>query len=316
MAICEICGSKKFKNIATRIREGIGKIIQCNKCGLVIQDLNWGTKQIRNYYEGAYQRTNSLIRGKTQSPEEHFEDRLKTVGEIYKQIKPLLTSKSKVLDVGSGPGALLSLIKPYVKRCVGIELHTPFVNFMKKKLSIEAYDEDINKLKINDKFDLVICISTLDHLPNPLETLFTMKKLLSKKGKIYVEVPNRNEALNLYLPDESRKKYNEFFWHRAHLFYFTEHTLSRLFRKAGLKSNIACRHDYTLKNFLNWYFLGKPQSGLVAGMRKNEFFKGNNPFEIKMNELFIGGEKCFKKIMSETFSGDSLCCTGWIENNR
>ena len=38
MLVCQICAGKKFKLIATRIRDGKGKIVRCLNCGLVIQD--------------------------------------------------------------------------------------------------------------------------------------------------------------------------------------------------------------------------------------------------------------------------------------
>ena len=190
--------------------------------------------------------------GTLQGAREHYRDRMKTIASVFAQVKPLLRHGIKVLEVGCGTGELLHLIKPLAKRCVGVELNTPFVEFMRKKLGIEAFAEDINKLNLKEKFDLVISISTLDHLSNPLQTLLSMKRLLAPKGKIYVEVPNMEEALNCFLPDVTRAKYNQFFWHKAHLFYFSKDTISKLFKKAGLKVKVSCRHEYTLKNFLNW----------------------------------------------------------------
>jgi 2-polyprenyl-3-methyl-5-hydroxy-6-metoxy-1,4-benzoquinol methylase len=312
MPVCEICGNKDFTLIATKIREGEGRIMQCDNCELVIQDLDWDEKKLKEYYEIEYQKTNSLVTEQIQTPLEHFNDRLKTIRPIYEKIKPLLKPDSKVLDIGCGAGSLLSLIKPHVTKCVGVELNTTFVNFMKDHLKIEAYDKDINKINLNEKFDLIICISTLDHLPNPFETLNTMKKLLAQSGKIYLEVPNREEALNFFIPLPNREKFNEFFWHQAHLVYFTKNTIIKLFEKAGLKIKITCRHDYTLKNFLNWYFMGQPQKSFVIGTGDSKYFEGDSYFEVRMNKMFDKIEKEFKLIMAETYRGDSLCCIGWV----
>lgn len=312
MRSCEICGNKNFCLIATEIREGKGRIMRCNNCGLFMQDLDWDEQKLREYYEEEYQSTNPLIAGKILTSEEHFNERIQTIQPIFEQIKPLLSKDKKVLEVGSGSGALLSLCKPLVKKCEGVELKTEFVEFTKKNLGIEAYAEDVNKLKLDEKFDVIIMISTLDHLPTPLETLITLKSLLTVNGKIYIEVPNRDEALNYFLPEPNLSNFRRFFWHRAHLFYFTKETISALFKKAGLSIKVTCRHDYTLKNYLNWYFVGKPQSGLVIGMVRNELFDGSSDFEVRMNKMFANMEKEFRKIMSETFRGDSLCCIGWI----
>ncbi|MBL7129812.1 MAG: class I SAM-dependent methyltransferase [Candidatus Omnitrophica bacterium] len=311
MPVCEICNNRDFALIATRVREGESRILKCDNCGLIIQNSVQDKEQLKEYYEIEYQRTNSLVRGKIQTPLEHFNDRLKTIKPIFEQIRFLLTPESKVLEVGCGPGSLLSLIKPHVAKCIGVELYSPFVDFMKEHLAIEAYAEDINRLNLKDSFDLVISIATLDHLPTPYETLSSMKNLLSSSGKIYIEVPNCDEALNRFLPPVNRTKFNKFFWQRAHLFYFTKETIAALFKKAGLEIKITCRHDYTLKNFLNWYFLGKPQASLVTGMTDTNFFEGKSDFELRANRMFKAAEKEFKIIISETFRGESLCCTGW-----
>jgi len=308
---CHLCGGKEFTLLATRIREGAGRILKCKECGLTVQDLNWTKEEIAGYYQGEYQITNSLVEGKAQSPQEHFNDRLKTIAPIFEKIRPLLKKESCVLEIGCGAGALLSKIKPLVSKCVGLELYGPFVDFIKKELGIEAYCSDVNESGFSGRFDLIISIATLDHLPNPLEALMKMKELLTPSGKIYLEVPNAEQALNLYLPGDNRDKFNEFFWHKAHFFYFNKETISMMFEKAGLKAEISCRHDYTLKNFLQWYFTGRPQTSFAEGVKETDFFpRGQTDFEARMNRMFSGMDVEFKEILADTFTGESLCCTG------
>ncbi len=313
---CEICGNKDFALITTKIREGSGRILKCRSCGLIIQDLNWSGDRLKNYYEHEYQKTNSLVAGRIQAPAEHFKDRLSTIKPIFEKIKPLLKPDSRVLEIGCGAGSLLSLIKPHVAGCVGLEANKPFVDFIKSELGIEAYTKNLADVKLKGRFDIIISIATLDHLPDPYDTLIAMKKRLTPSGKIYIEVPGCEQVLNLYLPPGMKEKFNEFFWHRAHLFYFSRKTISALFDKCGLTVSMTCRHDYTLKNFLNWYFTGKPQTSIIAGMSEAGLFSGNSDFESRMNRMFELMEKDFKKIMAETFSGESLCCVAAMKNEK
>jgi SAM-dependent methyltransferase len=214
-----------------------------------------------------------------------------------------------VLEVGCGTGELLYSIRPKVKEVVGVEMSKGFVDFMNKDLGIEAYAEDINRIDLKArKFDLIICIATLDHLPNPLETLVTMRKLLSEKGKVYIELPNVGQALNLYLPKNSRKAFNRFFWHKGHFFYFDRKTLSSLMQKAGFDCEISCRHEYTLRNYLNWYFTGSPQMRFVDATTATDFFPGGSEFEKGMNAILDEAESRFHELMNRTFRGDTLCC--------
>jgi len=308
MKDCELCASSDFITLSTEIREGYGLIVQCEKCGLIVQNLDWDEKKIQKYYQSEYQETNSLVTGCTQTPQEHFQDRLKTVLPIYEKIRPLLQPGIKVLEIGCGPGSLLSLIKPHVEKCVGVELNIAFADYINDELGMIAHSKDLNQIHFKEQFDLIISIDTLDHLSNPLQTLQKMNTLLTDSGKVYLEVPNQQDALNLYLPSINRQKYSKFFWHRAHLFYFTDKTISKIFKKSGFEVNVSCRHNYTLKNYLNWFFIGKPQPDFVTGTTDIDFFSGESPFEKKMNSLFQEIEPRFKEIMAETFHGDALCC--------
>ncbi|HAK89640.1 MAG: hypothetical protein A2X55_04795 [Nitrospirae bacterium GWB2_47_37] len=309
MTVCEICGSQEFSVIATEIREGPGVISRCGKCGLVIQDITRNRDELQRYYNEEYQKTNSLVVGREQTPMEHFEDRIKTMDNIMEKLRPYLKAGMSILEVGSGSGELLHLIKPLVKSVTGIEMHKGFVDFMNSELGIEAYAQDVNLIDFGGrKFDLIISIMTMDHLPNPAETLLTMKRLLSEDGKMYIELPNREEALNYFLPEPNRGRFNKFFWHRAHYFYFTRETLEKLMVKIGLACEISCRHEYTLFNFLNWYFAGNPQKSFVQATMGNSFFPGESVFETEMNGMFEEMEGRFHKILAHTFRGDTLCC--------
>ncbi len=307
--ICEICGSEDFRTIATELREGTGRICQCNSCGLVIQDISQTQEDLAKYYNDEYQKTNSLIEGTEQTPREHFNESIKTINELFGHVNPLLFPEMTVLEVGCGTGELIYSVKPYVREVVGIELHKGYVDFINRELKIEAYDQDINVLDFGTrKFDLILCINTLDHLSNPLKTLRTMRDLLTEMGVLYLEVPNRDEAMNHYLPEPNRKKFNTFFWHRAHNFYFTHDTLTKMMEKAGFENKITCRHQYTLMNFLNWYFTGSPQKRYVEATMATGIFPGTSGFETAMNEMMQEMEVRFHQILSETGHGDSICC--------
>ncbi len=313
MKACEICGTVDYKLWATRIREGEGRVLKCNSCGLLCLDEGIGPQELREYYEKEYQETNSLVANVRQDVADHFHARLKTIGSVYRRIQPFLPSSRSILEVGCGAGELLSLVKGDVDRCMGLELNRDYVSFINERLGIEAYAEDLTTMDFkNRRFDLIISIATLDHLPNPFATLEVMKNLLSPQGRIYIEVPNLEEALNCCIPEEKRKRYNRFFYHRAHFYYFNRNTITALFKKAGLQVDVACRHEYTLKNLLHWYFTGEPQGNFVTAVTETDFFSGSGAFEARMNGMFGLMEGEFKTIMAETFRGDNLCCTAWV----
>lgn len=295
--------------VATEIREGKGRIVQCFRCGLVRQDLNWSKSRLRRYYNDVYQKTNSLEATSLQSPRCHFESRRQTLGPLLARLIPALKPTMRVLDLGCGAGELLHAIRPKVREVVGFEINKRFVEFMRRSLGIEAYHEDFTNFEFGARrFDLVLSIDALDHLPNPAEALRSIRRLLAANGRAYLEVPNVEEALGANLPEKTRALYRTFFWHRAHFSYFSKKTLKGILARNGFRSSISCRHQYTLKNFLNWYFCGKPQSTFVDAATNLQWFEGKDEFERGMNRIFRLAERQFHACLGKTGRGDTLCC--------
>lgn len=291
--------------------------MRCGTCGLVVQDLEWTPEEFARYYNEQYQETNSLDLAGEQPPREHFEDRARTVRPLVERIRPLLWPGMSVLEVGCGTGELLDAIRDDVAEVVGIELNRGFVDFMNTELGIEAHAEDVNSIDFGGRhFDLIISIATLDHLPNPLETLETMKSLLAPGGRMYLEVPNVDDALNLYLPEPNRTAYETFFWHRAHVFYFTTDTLRALLAKAGLRCEVSYRHQYTVANLLNWYYRGVPQRTYLEAAKGTGLFTGDSRFERGFDQLLDGIEPAFHELVESTGRGDTIVCVASAEDKR
>lgn len=310
MRKCNLCGGKVARRLASRIREGAGRIVRCAGCGLVRQDLDWSEARLRRYYNEIYQRTNSLDARATQSPRRHFESRRRTLGPILDRLRPLLRRSMRVLDLGCGAGELLHALRPKVREVVGFEIHEAFVSFMRRRLGIEAYADDFSTFDFGSRrFDLVLSIDALDHLPDPKNALLAVRRCLAPGGTVYLEVPNLDEALNRSLPSPTRESYQRFFWHRAHFSYFSQETLSTMLAATGFTSTFSCRHQYTLKNFLNWYFRGKPQTTFLDAATNIAWFPGRDAFERGMNRAFQTMERSFHALLEKTGRGDTLCVT-------
>lgn len=319
---CKICGCENNELMATKIREGNGRIVRCKECGTIFQDTEYSVEELNLYYNGEYCKTNSLDSGIVQSPATHFEERLETMkeGETYNKIIKLIednfTGKVKILEIGASTGELLHLLcaTGLIEKAVGIELNKEFVDWGNANLDshILMIDKDLSEVTFAEKFDVVISNYTLDHLPDPKHTLLKMKEVMKEDGIMYIEIPNRDEALNYYLSPTTKGSYQTFFWHKAHMFYWDKETIKYLLNEIGMECEVSCFHEYTLKNYLQWYYCGKPgrkfgdeinEVGLFSNVREG----GYSEFELRMNELMRASDIIFKGIMRDTFSGDTLC---------
>lgn len=139
------------------------------------------------------------------------------------RINKFFKNKLNILDIGSGTGVFLHEMKKKGHNVIGLDLDERYRKFLLKK-KIKIYNSNLNKFKTKKKFDLITFNKVLEHVKDPLGMLKKSKKLLKKKGNIYVEVPNVKAQI--------KGKYSGEFC-LDHLQIFSSKSLSQLMVKAG-----------------------------------------------------------------------------------
>ncbi len=252
---------------------------------------------LNKFYNENYPVDNSLIAGERISPSEQFNIRVKSQEQIIPTIIPLLDVSFDILEIGCGVGSLLYLLKDYVNSCTGLEINQDLANFAKTKLDCNIYTTAINEIPEKQKFDVIILISVLEHLEDPFQILKDLKCFLKPGGFLFIEIPNCNEALLGCLPGD---EYRNFFYHKAHLYYFTEEFFGKFLSGCGYTYEVSSRHDYTLINFLHWWFLGKRQVSFEEAQCKTVLYDSeDDPFKKDMNNIFKHADLEFKKAMKK-----------------
>lgn len=103
-----------------------------------------------------------------------------------------LKNGSKILDVGSSDLALVEAAKKHGFDAKGIDIDT--VNFEKEKLSFE-----------DNSFDLIVCISVVEHLNN-IDNLFReVYRILKKDGFFIIVTPNWKYNIRTFYDDFTHK---------------------------------------------------------------------------------------------------------------
>lgn len=118
----------------------------------------------------------------------------------YEILRPFCEGKV-VLDVACGEGYGSALLSKWgAKEVVGIDVSDDAINnarrmFAYENVSFIKHDAHlVDQLLIPKKFDIVVCLETIEHLSDPTAFLNAIKRLLSSKGMIVISCPNeKNE---------------------------------------------------------------------------------------------------------------------------
>jgi len=247
---CNLCQSSKYK-----IREGSVRgnkdleIKECLNCGLVYLS---STEAIDSgFYENSSM--NETFNFSQWNDEKQVDDKRR-----FDFMKNKISNK-KILDFGSGYGGFLSYSKEVSSYACGVELEKAIKPFYKEN-HIDLF-ENLNE--IDETFDVITAFHVIEHLKEPAMILKEFKNLLNKNGKIILEVPNASDAL---LTIYENKPFSHFTYWVCHLYLYTQHTLSLLAKKAGLKVDFV-KHiqRYPLSNHLYWLSKGKPGGHMEWG---------------------------------------------------
>jgi 2-polyprenyl-3-methyl-5-hydroxy-6-metoxy-1,4-benzoquinol methylase len=170
------------------------------------------------------------------------------------QISPMLVNK-RYLDVGSGLGGILDLLKPVAKYVHAVEPQKDAMNNL-RELGYEVYASTEELVSSGNEYDVITLFHVLEHIPNHTETLKQLYKALAPGGKIIIEVPHAGDALLNTYDLESFRKFT--LW-SEHLILHTRKSLEVFLAAAGFQQiTVTGFQRFPLANHLMWLKDGKP----------------------------------------------------------
>jgi len=185
-----------------------------------------------------------------------------TLKKKLKLINSFKTEEKTILDVGAGTGDFLKVCKTGGWKITGIEPSDKAREYAESK-NIVLY-ENLNQVE-NNQFDVITLWHVLEHIPNLVEYIKQLKKLLKPNGVLIIAVPNHKSF--------DAKHYKEF-WAAydvpRHLWHFSKTAISKLFSLV----------DMNVEKMLPMKF----DSYYVSLLSENYKTKKSRPF----NAFFIG----------------------------
>jgi len=122
---------------------------------------------------------------------------------ILDQINNRNIRNLKILDVGCGGGIICEPLARLGAKVTGIDfapnnIIAAKIHSKKNKLKINYINKDIEKSKLDEKFDIILMFEVLEHLDNWKKTIKNIKKNLNKNGLIIISTINRNLFSKLF----------------------------------------------------------------------------------------------------------------------
>ena len=264
---CPLCCGVTDIVLSTKLRRGTGIVFYCEACKHGFLDENQAHDAKAYYAEGYRQEYSHNAEAAATNAREIFEIYKSYQKDRLREIGPHLSASTEFLEVGASSGQFCFNIKDKVALVNAIELDKACCAFMTSELGIDADDEFLHESRFADRhYDVICAFQVLEHVPDPVAFLKELRVSAKKGGSIFIEVPNLNDPL---LSIWNVEAYQKFFYHSAHLHYFTEDSLRKTARFAGFADeqvNVSFTQDYNLLNHLNWIMNNAPQATCNIGL--------------------------------------------------
>jgi 2-polyprenyl-3-methyl-5-hydroxy-6-metoxy-1,4-benzoquinol methylase len=204
--------------------------------------------------------------------------RRKASSKVLERIERL-TTKGKILDIGSSAGFFLAEAKSRGWETTGIEFSSWSKEYAQKLFGLAIYDQPLGKLNWRpESFDAVTMLDVIEHLTDPRQVLTEVGKILKPNGVFVLTTPNI-DGLAAKLAKEK--------WYAilpGHLFYFSPETLEKILAEAGFHVVKKKTHTRYFSAAYFFYRLG----GYLSFMEK------------------LGKSRALKKLMLPLNFGDQL----------
>ncbi len=205
-----------------------GAIVRCVNCDLVY--MNPRDKNVSALYEAA---EDLFYFSSAEDRQASFEQDIK---ELHRVLRIESGEGKKILDVGCSYGFFMDVAKRNRWEVYGCELSKKHAAFAKKNLN-NVCSKDIDSCGFPEEFfDVVVLYDVLEHVPSPKIFLQKIASHTKPDGTIVVVTPNFSSISARVMGG---------FWPnitRMHLYYFTPHTIRKLFMKSGFTSVKCARH--------------------------------------------------------------------------
>jgi 2-polyprenyl-3-methyl-5-hydroxy-6-metoxy-1,4-benzoquinol methylase len=183
-------------------------------------------------YWGGHQETDLGLPGIAQRARDDL------AGRCLHWLQALLAHRlppARVLEVGSGHGAFVALLRQAGFDANGLELSPWVVEFARRAFAVPVLLGPLEQQAIAaGSLDVVVMHDVVEHLPDPAATLARVATLLAPEGMLMLQTPCAPEEAGHEQLTRAGDSFLKMMDEEGHLFLFSRRAMERLLRQAGL----------------------------------------------------------------------------------
>ena len=229
LSVCPICNALDFKEYKLGL-------LQCESCKFVLSPTIWQSQANEQFEDEWF--------GEDYQAEASFWVRQFELWNNRKTLKRILFAKTagnKLLEIGVGSGSFLNTARKHGYEVMGVDLSASICRRVDKAYSIKMYQGSLLALEGNQLFDVIVINHVLEHVPQPIEFMDRLFRLLTPGGVVHIAVPNIDCWEAMLSGWTSFEPY--------HLSYFSPETLKKVVLASGFKIKFNNTHE----SFSGWF---------------------------------------------------------------
>lgn len=270
---CPLCDNHSFSNnLVVKDHAISGEsfvLVACTDCGFLFTNPRPAQSQIAKYYQSEnYQSHAASAKGLIDWVYQLA--RYFTIRQKFRWLNSLKPDQGKLLDYGCGTGSFLKLTARNGWDAWGVEPSHKAATIAKRKgLKISETLDDLSQ----NKFDIITLWHVLEHIPDIIETVAHLRKILKSDGYLVIAVPNYRSH-----DAEHYKQYWAGYDVPRHLYHFEQKTMKNLTKKMNLHQVkiIPLKLDaYYVSLLSEKYQKGSIFKAIGQGFRSNQWAQKN-----------------------------------------
>lgn len=264
----------------------------------------------QGFYQEEYRKEFSSVLGGACTQERHAEVYRGLNGKQFRQFSEHFKSGDRYLEIGCSFGGILNrVLKTGAEEVWGIEPNVSDCAYLEQKYPrAKVLNAGFEESGLPDSyFDMVTSFEVLEHVPNPSLFVAKLARILKIGGRVNIEVPNHRDAL---LSQYKNKAYEKFFYHKAHIHYFTAESLQALFSHHGLVGLVRGFQMYPFTNQVHWLLNNGPQPSAVEALNWPQNDGPKRPLRDKLDDFITHACRLYDDTVENSLISDCLIFQG------